>query len=119
MIDASKGRVLWRSFRPVVVVQDGEEDKEGRTCADKACPQRGTKNSSGLPQAGTLVVAPTSLLKQWQSEIETKVCSHEHVVFFKCTSNWYTWYQTYNTSTHAGACKPELQHMLVPWQGAG
>jgi SNF2-related domain len=29
---------------------------------------------SGLPQAGTLIVAPTSLLTQWESEVNSKVC---------------------------------------------
>jgi hypothetical protein len=56
-------------------MQDGEIDEPGNGCADAEFSKaQGSKHSSGFPQAGTLVVAPTSLLKQWQSEIETKVC---------------------------------------------
>ena len=60
-----------------VVIQEDDE-KPGGACTDSGCPERGSEHSSGLPQAGTLVVAPTSLLKQWQSEIKNKVCSRTH-----------------------------------------
>jgi hypothetical protein len=58
------------------MVQDAGEAKIGKEVrnTDAECPATESRHSSGLPQAGTLVVAPTSLLRQWQSEIETKVC---------------------------------------------
>jgi hypothetical protein len=64
------------------VVQDAGEARIGKEVpnADAACPETESRHSSGLPQAGTLVVAPTSLLRQWQSEIETKVCMQRCMV---------------------------------------
>lgn len=65
--------MLTKVFTGVVVVQECEESQAGRE--DTASPARGSEHSN-QPQAGTLIVAPTSLLKQWQSEIETKVCKY-------------------------------------------
>ena len=49
--------------------------QDGATSGQQSNAPSASKSNNGLPQAGTLVVAPTSLLKQWQSEIKAKVCA--------------------------------------------
>lgn len=73
------------SGQNLLLVQDAESRTPAQACTDEPAVgrARGSGNGKGLPQAGTLVVAPTSLLKQWQSEIETKVCLNQPVLRVK------------------------------------
>ena len=59
---------------------EGSEHVNDKPNTSKRSKKRRIAESSGLLQAGTLIVAPTTLLTQWEDEIKTKVCLHLEIM---------------------------------------
>ncbi|KAJ8432485.1 hypothetical protein Cgig2_012703 [Carnegiea gigantea] len=58
---------------------DSDEDDDCQVRERKSVNNLGTSLSRGRPSAGTLIVCPTSVLRQWAEELHTKVTSEANL----------------------------------------
>ncbi|KAK7362904.1 hypothetical protein VNO77_05029 [Canavalia gladiata] len=85
-INAQKGELetLNLDVDDDVLPQNGKVKDESSMCQDKSsrCPVKSTNvlaQAKGRPSAGTLIVCPTSVLRQWAEELHNKVTSQANL----------------------------------------